>query len=85
MLFNSLQFILFFVAVFMLYYATCDKYRYIVLLIASYLFYGIANIKYLPLLVIITLITYFGGILIKQISVKKQKKIILFLNHLEEK
>lgn len=79
MLFNSLQFILFFVVVFVLYYVICDKYRYIVLLIASYLFYGIANIKYLPLLVIITLITYFGGILIKQISVKKQKKIILLL------
>lgn len=66
MLFNSIPFLLFFIAVFFIYYIPAIKnnvkVQNIFLLLASYFFYGYANWKMIPVLVIITLLFYGLGI-----------------------
>ena len=68
MLFNSLEFVVFFFAVLLLYYVLPKKVRYIWLLIASYVFYGAWNVKYLALLFGITFATYLCGFFIDKIT-----------------
>ena len=58
MVFNSLQYLIFFPAVLLLFYAVPQKMKNAWLLIASYVFYGLWNAKYCLLLFICTLITY---------------------------
>lgn len=65
MTFYSLAFLVFFVAVFALYYSPLrkvGKVQNLILLASSYFFYGYANWKLLPLLVAITLVYYFIGL-----------------------
>lgn len=64
MLFNSMQFVLFFLAVLLIYYLLPRKIRWIWLLAASYVFYGAWNAKYLLLLLGMTLVTYGAGLII---------------------
>lgn len=64
MLFNSLEFVIFFVVVFLTYHIVLKertKAQNVLLLIASYFFYGYANWKMLPLLVVTTAIYYWLG------------------------
>ncbi len=64
MSFNSYDFILFFVAVFLLYWNTGKmgkSYQNIVLLAASYFFYGYWDLKFLLLLLGLTVFNYLGG------------------------
>lgn len=64
MLFNSVEFILFFLVVFFVYHIPLKgktKAQNVLLLAASYFFYGYANWKMLPLLVITTIVFYFLG------------------------
>lgn len=64
MLFNSVEFILFFLVVFFAYHIPLKgktKAQNVLLLAASYFFYGYANWKMLPLLVITTIVFYFLG------------------------
>jgi len=76
MAFNSLYYILFFPIVFLLYYFTKDKWRWIVLLIASLIFYAALNIPYLLLVLIFTtVITFFFGIIIDRAQEPQRKKI----------
>lgn len=78
MIFNSIEFILFFILTFVIYYCVKDKYKYIIILLSSYFFYGYANIKYLILLFLITLISYLSGYYISKKNDKNtQKKIIV--------
>lgn len=58
MLFDSLQFMIFFPIVFVIYFAIPKKIRYIWLLIASYYFYLCWNPKYAVFLIATTLVTY---------------------------
>lgn len=62
MLFNSLEFIIFFPIVVALYFAISPKYRWIVLLVASYYFYMCWNYKYVILILITTITNYLCGI-----------------------
>ena len=55
MLFNSLQFIIFFAIVIFLYYILPHKYRWIMLLGASYIFYMAWRIELIALILFITL------------------------------
>lgn len=64
MLFNSIQFLLFFPLAALIYFLIPQKIRWVWLLAASYYFYICWNAKYLILILISTLITYLGGILI---------------------
>ena len=74
MVFNSLTFLLFFIAVFLIYWfplKNTTKGQNIFLLLASYFFYGYADWKMLPLLIVATLIFYYLG---KAIAGAKSEK-----------
>ncbi len=57
----SINFLLFFSVVFIIYYALPKQYRYIGLLAASYFFYISYSPRYAIILIILTLITYLGA------------------------
>lgn len=77
MLFNSLEFILFFPIVVAAYFALNPKYRWILLLLASYYFYMCWSYKYIILIMLSTFIDYFSGIFIHKSEKKKVKTIFL--------
>ena len=79
MLFNSLDFLIFFPIVLIVYYIIPNKIKHIWLLIASYYFYMCWNVKYALLLLTSTVITYISGILIEKQkeSNAAQKTIVL--------
>ncbi|WP_306533871.1 MBOAT family protein [Geobacter sp.] len=63
MVFNSLQYFLFLPGVFLLFYFTADRWRWLVLLLASVSFYAVLRVPYLLLaLALVTVTTYFSGI-----------------------
>lgn len=74
MLFNSLDFLVFFPAVVLLYYCIPNKFRYIWLLICSYYFYMCWNVEYALLLLLSTAITYVSGILIAGLREREQQE-----------
>lgn len=61
MLFNSIEFIIFFPIVVLLYYAIPQKYKNIWLVVASYYFYARWSMKYVLVLFITTVLTYLGA------------------------
>lgn len=86
MLFSSLDFVVFFIITFALYYFCSSDYKKqnIILLIASYLFYGIAEWKMIPLLLVATVVYWQlgnsmtgGGIFIKRLDRNKTSKAII--------
>ncbi len=62
MLFNSLQFLIFFPIVVALYFALPHRFRWIMLLLASYYFYMCWNYKYVILIFTTTCINFIAGI-----------------------
>lgn len=80
MLFNSLEFILFFILVVAIYFILPYRFRWILLLSSSYYFYGSWNAKYLILIIISTLIDYFAGIMMGKNQIKKKRKKYLALS-----
>lgn len=64
MLFNSLEFLIFFPVVALVYFLLPHKYRWIMLLVASYVFYMGWNAAYALLLLASTAVTYFASVLI---------------------
>ncbi|MCP5047816.1 MAG: MBOAT family protein [bacterium] len=62
MIFNSIEFLVFFSILFALYFFIPYNWRWAFLLIASYFFYGYWKIDYLLLLIIPTIIAYFIGL-----------------------
>ncbi len=68
MLFNSLQFLIFFPIVLIVYYIIPDKVKYLWLLVASYYFYMCWNAKYALLILVSTVVTYISGLLIEKIK-----------------
>ena len=66
MLFNSLDFLIFFPLVTLLYFIIPRKVRYLFLLTASYYFYMCWNPRYALLMLLSTAITYFSGLLISR-------------------
>lgn len=78
MLFNSLQFAVFFPAAVLLYFIVPKKLRCAWLLAASYVFYMSANPKYAVLLLFMTVVTYTGALLLEKTQ-KKYRKPVLFL------
>lgn len=85
MLFNSMQFAIFFPIAVLLYFLIPHKFRYLWLLVTSYFYYMCWNPRYALLLLLSTLITYISGLFIGQrsLSVKAKKwcvGISFFLN-----
>ena len=78
MLFNSLEFLLFFPLVSVVYFAIRGtRWRNVFLLAASYYFYMNWKPVYALLILSSTLITYFCGLLLERYDSKKRKKAIL--------
>ncbi len=79
MLFNSLEFILFFTAVYCLYLVLKHKWQNRLLLVASYLFYGAWDWRFLSLIFISTVLDYFCGLRIHESKdIKKRKLFLLY-------
>ena len=68
MLFNSIDFLIFFPIVLFVYFLIPNRVKYIWLLIASYYFYMCWNAKYALLILFSTFITYLSGIAIEKIK-----------------
>lgn len=78
MLFNSLQYLIFFPTVVGIYFLTPYKFRWIPLLISSYYFYMAWKPVYIVLIVFTTLINYLAGLAIgKTKDNSKQKKYLV--------
>ena len=84
MVFNSLDFFIFFPVVLILYIIFPKKYRAVWLLLASYFFYGYANVWSLPLILTTTAVSYFCGRLVgnTDINDKKRRKLYTALTAL---
>lgn len=80
MLFNSINFLIFFPIVLAIYFVIPAKVRYIWLLVCSYYFYMSWNAKYAILIAISTLITYASGLLIHRAETVSLKKIWVALS-----
>ena len=80
MLFNSLQFVVFFPIVIILYFSLPYKYRWILLLVASYYFYMCWKVDYIVLIIISTLIDYICSNKMSRIKKKPQRKKWLLLS-----
>ncbi len=76
MLFNSLQFAIFFPVVTLFYFLSPKRWRWLVLLVASCIFYMALIPKYILILFFLILIDYFAGTLIQR-SKGSLKRIIL--------
>ena len=79
MLFNSLQFLIFFPVVTTLYFLFPHRYRWLLLLVASGVFYGAFIPSYLFIFVVIILVDYGAGILI-ECSASRRRKLFLLLS-----
>ncbi len=74
MLFNSLDFLIFFPIVVFLYFAIPHRFRWILLLVASYYFYMCWKAEYIILIIVSTLIDYVAGIQMGRHSDNKKKR-----------
>lgn len=81
MLFNSLEFLIFFPVVILIYFIIPKCVKQLWLLFSSYYFYMCWNAKYVLLILSLTCITYIGGLLIEtfkhNIKCEEEKKICL--------
>lgn len=77
MLFNSVQFAIFFVALYLLYINLDHKWQNRLLLVGSYIFYGFWDWRFLSLIAISTVIDYYCGLKIYSSKGRKRK---LFLS-----
>lgn len=72
MLFNSLNFLIFFPITVLIFFVVPKRLRHLWLLIASYFFYMSWNPRYALLMALSTVITYVGGILIEKLPSHKK-------------
>ena len=79
MTFNSLEFIIFFPIVALIFFGVSPRFRWLWLLMASYLFYASAKPVFVLFLFTCTLINYLAGLLISQAQTSKAKGLFLFL------
>lgn len=77
MLFNSINFLVFFPAMLLIYFVIPKKMRSIWLLICSYYFYMSFNVKFVFLIAAVTLSTYIGGYILEKTDTLRKKRIIL--------
>lgn len=82
MAFNSLEYLLFLPAVFLLYWLVFKKLKWqnIFLLLASYFFYACWDWRFLFLIIFTTTCSYFSGIIIYEAQNKRTRKIVSAAN-----
>ncbi|MDD4736013.1 MAG: MBOAT family protein [Kiritimatiellae bacterium] len=79
MLFNSFQFLVFLTAVFFVYFAIPQRWRWAMLLAASYYFYMCWRVEYIFLIIASTLVDYFSAIGIERsVSTRKRRLFLSF-------
>ena len=77
MLFNSLQFLVFFGVVTLSYYSLKWRGRWVMLLLASCYFYMVFKPEYILILAVTIIVDYIAGIWIEQSEGKKRKQILV--------
>lgn len=78
MLFNSLSYAVFLPVVFVLYWITPGRKRWLVLLISSYYFYMCWSVKYILLILFTTVMSYICAIVLeKQMEQRRKRKIVV--------
>lgn len=77
MSFISLQFIIFLLVVFIIYWSLPKKWQWIILLISSYYFYMCWNVRYVILIFITTCVSWICALIIERLRVKRQKLIVI--------
>ena len=77
MLFNSIEFIIFFPIVVAAYFILAPKYRWVLLLLASYYFYMCWDYKYIVLIMFSTIVDYFAGIMMHRTEKVRLRKLLL--------
>jgi len=80
MLFNSIEFLIFFVIAVTLYLFIPHRFKWLFLLLASYYFYMCWNPVYIVLILASTLIDYFAGILMGKTGEKRKRRKYLILS-----
>ena len=80
MLFNSIQFLIFFPLVVAIFFALPHRFRWLLLLVASYYFYAVWKFQYLFLIWFSTGIDFFASQKMAQFSDKAQRKKYLLLS-----
>ena len=80
MLFNSIDFLVFFPIVTVVLFLIPGKFRTIYLLFISYYFYACWNPRYTLLIAFSTVITYMSGLLLEKGDTKGKKKIIMIFS-----
>jgi len=80
MLFNSVQFVVFFTAVTLIYFSLNPKFRWILLLIASYYFYMCWKAEYIFLIFGSTIVDFFAAKQIAKSDTIKRKKFFLYIS-----
>ena len=80
MLFNTLEFGIFFITIYLLYRILAHRWQNILLLIASYYFYGCWNWRFLSLIFISTVVDYFCGIKIGEGKDSSKRKLFLIIS-----
>ena len=75
MLFNSLDFLIFFPIVCLVYFAIPQKIKWMWLLGASYYFYSCWNAQYALLMATSTVITYLSGVFISRAKTERGRKL----------
>ncbi|MCR5234620.1 MAG: MBOAT family protein [Lachnospiraceae bacterium] len=79
MLFNSIEFLIFFPVTVTVYFLIPDRIKYIWLLAASYFFYMQWNPAYVFLLLTSTVVTYSGALILEKSDDDKKRKLCLFI------
>lgn len=80
MLFNSLDFVIFFPLVVCAYFLTPHRYRWVLLLAASYYFYACWKAEYLILIVASTLVDYVAGLRMGALPTREARRPYLVLS-----
>lgn len=80
MLFNTFEFLVFFISVLIAFFSTPKKARWFVLLLASYIFYGYWKASYLFIIAGSTFVDYFISNAIGKSTNQKRKKTLLFIS-----
>lgn len=80
MLFNSIEFFVFFGSLLLLYYYVPKKYKWLLLLIVSYYFYMSWRWQYIILIIISTLVDYFVAKAIFKTNIQFRKRVFLSIS-----
>lgn len=80
MLFNSIEYLIFFPLVVIAYFCLPPRYRWILLLAASYYFYMSWRVEYIILIIISTLIDYYAGLKMSDLPDRKSRRPYLMLS-----